>query len=740
MAQPEQSHGDQDSDYSEEEFDIDDYNRPVIQTDADQEVIVDQEFNAMRAKVMESVYVFRLYTTKTDRQGNTSCDVAASGRCVQRPVGAPERPGPKKCDFYQVYENTPDNVYALEETRNQGLTNENDYYIRIPSALHLRSPTYDEPEERLYFETTLRWQYGIHMWIASNLTLNFAEAYVQLMDDPTECQYLMPKGSRKISCMYPCYDPTSGTMILGLLQYGNVQGRPLQRTFHRNKGRADTERNYIQNLTEDLVDIANEQRVKSFPPYSMAFYVCNGARLVVVDGLAQVRVRKHTRSLMQQGSVVVVHNGRLDIEICVRRHIVEDQEQKGTAGRNRGRRRGSGRAIEQSQGLNRIYPDVQWRHAFHPQSGTFRERHYTIHTTNEEVNNDPEERGRTVSHWNKKVLFLGAVESQCNTAVWGLYLYENGHCHLKFSDGCVLQDVAPWNTGWKLIRARHLFERSYESCFGPTPPNARQLSARLPFEVPAEQYIFKRMLGIEGNRKMSAHCPQVMNLPQVYTDAHWTITSETDDNVRRMLSYRYKLAFDYHTKALTEDIHIDEHSMRMAPPPLYPPILQTNPDNTEKLVYSRKDFWIQKLSYNLIGSEVYSDGTRYQVSRLPQPEYEWVKIDNVHPDEWYDPNCYEDMRFGDDYCWYRRDGNEPIGETEVYCLKELVDDEDEGAIGASQEDQQQEVDPYVEAEEVQTQDVEPEVEAEEEEVGEWQDVGGQKKKPKKKKKNWSSRS
>ena len=702
------------ADQSADVLDIEEYNYPVI-LPANQ--VVPRGFNQMRHKEMESVYVYRLYTLNPYPNGRKGCKVVATGQVVEKPL-AMQRPGQLKIDFYQVYENTMDNVYAREETTNMPTNPTYHYYVRIPSVLHMRSATYEEEEERDYFVATFRLQFGMHLWISSRLNLRYTEAYVQLLDDPIKCHYMMYYNSTEIQAIYPCYDPQDGTMLLGLMLWNDAKTFDLKRTFHRYQGLAIGER-YIMDQTEDCIDLTvqgnnNLEILRSevnFGPGSVAFYVCNGARLVVVDGPRQT----HNRSLMQQGSLVIVHNVILTVDIPVRKYMDRLKKRKG-----KGQAKG-----EVGKGKKRrTYAEARWAYAFHNNEGTFNETHNTG-LSEEEKANDPEEEGRTVSDWNRKVLFLGAIESQCNTAIWHLYLYGNGHAHLKFADGAVLQDVCPWITGWKLIRARHLFERSYESCFGPTQPHPDAPKPRWLFQVPADQYIFRRMLAIDDNverpdvRKMPVLCPRDLNVPLMYSNGNQQIKSGFDDSVRRQLSFRYKLAFESHNKTYTKLVHINAHTMRMAPPPLYPPIWQKYPDQSEKLVYSRKKFTIENFSYSLNGAQVQFGGTKYQLSMMPLREYQWTKIDNVDADYWRDPECHDNKRFGDDYCWYQKVGDQYIGTTEVYCLKELPNEgEDEGAVGAAQVDQPQQVDSEDESE--------AEAEAEESEVEEEVQTSSQK--------------
>ena len=140
-------------------------------------------------------------------------------------------------------------------------------------------------------------------------------------------------------------------------------------------------------------------------------------------------------------------------------------------------------------------------------------------------------------------------------------------------------------------------------------------------------------------------------------------------------------------------------------------------------------------------------------------EYQWVKVD-VDDQHWKDETSYEDMRFGDDYCWYQRVGDHPIGRIQVYCLEEAEEVPPEEEVQLEEqvaEEDTLEVElperyiPVVEfaekyqlGEEVAERDEpEEEEEAEEIEVGQQQDPAGQKKKKtrqkKKKKKNQRGR-
>ena len=168
------------------------------------------EFAEMRAELMESVYVRRLYRTDLVN-GRQLCEVKASGRGVPKPIEL-HVDGQLNIDFYEVYENYFRFFYASEETRNPQFN----YYVRIPSVLHLRSPDYEEERERNEFVSQFRWQYGMHMWIGSGFHLKYAVAEVQLIDNAGQFEYCMKIPSSPISCVYPCFDPSNGSMILGL--------------------------------------------------------------------------------------------------------------------------------------------------------------------------------------------------------------------------------------------------------------------------------------------------------------------------------------------------------------------------------------------------------------------------------------------------------------------------------------------------------------------------------------------
>ena len=290
---------------------------------------------------------------------------------------------------------------------------------------------------------------------------------------------------------------------------------------------------------------------------------------------------------------------------------------------------------------------------------------------------------RTVAQFRRKVLFLGAVESQYNTACYKLFNREDDGLQLKCPEGAILEDVAPWNTGFKLILARHRFQRSFESCFAPIRviPYVNRPSARLAFRVPPNPYIFRRMLGLEGNRKLNVQSPGNLPIPQAYESSrpyfHNDATYGSDDNVRRQLNRCRLLSFESHTPNLTNQYHAGRHTIGMAPPPLYPPLWHLGDHNQIVLKYSSKAIrlYIPSIPGQPMDGATCKYGQQwYKIVKKEVMEYEWIRDTTEY--NLSDPNSYEDKRFGDDYCWYFKHVDEntntysQCGFVQMYCLQQ----------------------------------------------------------------------
>ena len=189
----------------------------------------------------------------------------------------------------------------------------------------------------------------------------------------------------------------------------------------------------------------------------------------------------------------------------------------------------------------------------------------------------------------------------------------------------------------------------------------------------------------EGNRKMSVQSPGNIPIPQAYENRrrlyHTHHLYGRDDNVRRQLNRCRLLSFESHTPNLTNQLHADRHTIRMAPPPLYPPLWHSVHPNHAVLKYSSKPvrLYIYSLPNQPLDGAMccYSDQQWYKIVKKEVIEYEWAKYAEVNYDL-EDPNSYEDKRFGDDYCWYYKYKDEKIqkysqcGLVQMYCLQECL--------------------------------------------------------------------
>ena len=597
----------------------------------------DPQWYVPRARLVQSVYMDRWIRQDPQHPNLNMCIARSPGSTEPAPPGVIHV---NNLVWLNVQENLMLRHYANAETANPQMN----YYLRIPAILHLRAQDHSEVTERQHLRTRLRPQWGQHVYLGSTFMLRTASTFIQTDLQPQD-QYQCP-GGQNVSCIYPCYHPVNGQMMMGLYFRRHNAMPGVDRTFRRRPGIHNNPR--VSDLTEDIIDtaipgqadLAHLQDANNWPEGSIALYVCNGAKLLVLDG-----TDGHNRSLFQQGSLVVMQGYKiLTFDINVRQGV----------------------------GFTRRF----WNQAFDDQTGVF--------PTNSNTGMDQQEAqwdnegNRTVSEFHRKVLFLGAIESQYNSVSWTLVHYHDDNCQLRGADGAMMEDVAPWNTGFKLIRARHLFQRSYESCFGPTPVIPNPLTARWPFDAPTNQYIFRRILGLEGNRQLQFQSPANLPIPQAYENRRGLYHNHqqygSDDNVRRQLNWSRIFNFESHALHLINQQHAAKHTLRLAPPPLYPPVWHQG-----VLEYSSKDIqlYIPSAKDGPIFNARCKYGQQfYKIVQKEVPEHQWIKYN--HNYNLKDQNSYDYKRFGDDYCWYIKQLNPQnnayvtIGTVQMYCLEKCI--------------------------------------------------------------------
>ena len=111
--------------------------------------------------------------------------------------------------------------------------------------------------------------------------------------------------------------------------------------------------------------------------------------------------------------------------------------------------------------------------------------------------------GMQLSQLKDKVIFLGANESQYNSACWDINIASDDEKDIDHSvlihgsDGAVTVDIASWRTGFELIYWQQRYERLYKSVVFLFPE--QDFDDNMKFAVPTDDYYLKRIIGIESS-------------------------------------------------------------------------------------------------------------------------------------------------------------------------------------------------------------------------------------------------
>ena len=349
---------------------------------------------------------------------------------------------------------------------------------------------------------------------------------------------------------------------------------------------------------------------------SIAFYVCRGAKLVVKDSRSAPQQNGHCRGLYQAGSLVVC-TGIIRIAFGVvygdqKNHRVEDR-------------------------------DSLFSHYLRPQQTAQR-----VLDNWERLRGG--DRGDRLNDYQNIVIFLGAMESQFSSACWEFYLEpcrkDNDFCfgHLTIPPNGIIEDIAPWNTGFRLIWARFQYEQAWRDVvrYPDTTPV-------YPFTVPDDDYLIRRMLGVTADQS-EQWGPMAINYPFNTLGIPATPEIDTNHDIRRYI-VQYS---DFLNMVALRNIerptqwHLSEwkYQMPAPPPPHLPPIE----------IFDNRYFYLTKydrlrlcVANNQIAFFTESAEGKYELKcKLNAPGYLWVRstpetqhslfqwLDaNVQPDDWY---------------------------------------------------------------------------------------------------------
>ena len=452
-----------------------------------------------------------------------------------------------------------------------------DHYVRIPALMFHRAPpvpnlpnmpnpSAHQVIQQSWLTRPMRTDAVTHVWInTTGQCLSLMDAYYRC-DPQTQQQIaarVQPNYTLRLSniadfsVVYPCFKPVVtgvSQMLFGVCFCRRQTGAQYTRSYLR-YALEDTQSTGAFDITRDFFMEPNNPAVPNVKHYrsgtlfqrnpnwyfignSIAFYVCRGSRLYVGDERNATQQRPgHTRSLYQAGSLVVCTGTKHISFSCT----VRDGPNNVNYGWNR---------ITESDNpillpLNRTRRQLDtWE----------QNRDLCTH----------------LNSFNDHVMFLGVIESEFNSACWRLLICDAdpNYCRitLNLPNNGVIEDIAPWHTGFELVRARQRYEQSWRAVIG-CPANAPVPQ----FEVPGDQYVFRRILGLhDGNPNNWG--PMTINFPYNALQIPPQLIPQfgPQNNIRRYMINILRLAHferltGWHQSAWRNDIPPPA-------PPLYPPI------------------------------------------------------------------------------------------------------------------------------------------------------------------------
>ena len=483
-------------------------------------------------------------------------------------------------------------------------------------------------------------------------------------------------------------------MVTGLCFYQN-RARTATRSYGM-FGMQDHQNRWVCDLTEPFLVAESNFSFKHqiFRENYTAFYVCPGARLLVVDNRYRLRdgtqpgidYRRCCHSLFQQGSYVVIR-GTGYYGLNVKR--VTDQ------------------------GRKEFYKDSMLQ--FFGRHTLPRGQPPNCSVLDHQLDNVERsfELGQTPtvlrSH-SRKVVFLGATESQFNSVCWHIAIHQEADEHwfeVTAPEGGRIEDVTTWETGFRLMRNRHVYERSWNSVVGAQNFNP------MPFAAPPTiygYYFLRRLLGIipdavrqeqhgiaEGRWNSAAIDMRYGEAPLSVPNHFLTHQADNDRDVRRYITSdflfrdnpalnirsKYMEQYNNATQAINYARLIGQNP-NVVPPlrsPLYPPILKNN--NLFYLEPQMKVVWKQRMNaegkpVDLFNADIWQERFKivgkegnYKLQEVVRDHPWWsrnVTEEDVNHNKTADQTIDQWQRLGYDYMTYRK-----VGATQTnVTLKTLV--------------------------------------------------------------------
>ena len=411
--------------------------------------------------------------------------------------------------------------------------------IRIPGLMCIkygqtqRSADCQE-QAQAYMLENYRKQVGDHAFVSHINGQTYGSLRFAMCEELNDMSYHCHDSFNQLTSFYPCYrerdkwavgetdeQQTERTrkrfeIVFGLCfvpKLAETRVRTWSRCYHLDQGNE-----FAFDVVSNMFDVTKKDDVKrgdhyanttlfpEVPPttiqegeqWSVAFYVCQGARVILVDhryykGKQQYETDKkgsHCRSLCQQGSVIIV---RGKSRFGMRIHSEHNEEEVKTWTPER-------QALQRY--LSPYYRPFIESDLIRPK-GQFTQNTCDLDSKEKEIdiNRLQGSKYENVRFLKDKVIFLGATESQFNSACWEIEITStqtiDHDVRLWASDGAVIVDIAPWRTGFELIYWRQRYERLYESIVlnFEVPPYDENTQ----FGVPADDYIFQRIVGIKSD-------------------------------------------------------------------------------------------------------------------------------------------------------------------------------------------------------------------------------------------------
>ena len=534
------------------------------------------------------------------------------------------------------------------------------YRVRIPAIMYVNTARRGKkevflPDVMAHFRAKeqCRHQFGYHIfvlkkggafWEPIDMMLTFWSCPdPTIKPDPMRRYLTVPPSP--VCAIYPCYRPVPNSnnfeMVLGLCFTADLGDRARPRTFARhyfpkaqnnnNKWAFDITESFITKDDKykpkdgkEWINYGSEcvhPRKETGHTYTIAFYVCRGARLLVRDsryaidetGKQQEDPVKtglnldHTRSLFQQGSLLVV-SGTVRAYITVvntkkidegshqvdyynkfqtARVVEKDNQEEKDKNKSPD---SSKQSVQGGSGTSGHEDDLVYARPFFDNrllADFFKE--YTKPHLDQMLVDSVEEKEwdinkfqkvKPLAHHFEKVIFLGAVESQYNSVCWSIKIDRREgehHYHLEVPEGGVILDMSTWDAGFKQICARHRYEQLHKTVL---PNDSIPESDIAQYTVP-DQYFLKRILGLDNQverNHMPATNSAVVNLDykKLEIPQDYLADSKHDRDVRRYIANHYQTKndpmFGYIERHASKPVTPEAVKWPLLTPPLYPPI------------------------------------------------------------------------------------------------------------------------------------------------------------------------